>query len=295
MKTWLQVSFNLDEPLIGRVEETLEALGALSISLSDRGDSSILEPLPGSIPCWPELRVTALLNPDADREKIAREISAAAGTADPVPLDFTVVEDRDWLAEWRSELEPKQFGDRLWVCPRPDAAVPQDRATVLLEPGLAFGTGAHPTTALCLEWLDGLELNNRTVLDYGCGSGILAVAALALGALRATCTDIDEQALTSCRNNARRNRCLGDITIVEPAAIPSSPRCDVLVANILSGALIGLAPELGQYCNRGADVALSGILAGQARQVCDAFRDWVSLRVTGQTDDWVLLTGTTAR
>jgi len=295
VKQWLQVAFCIDEPFIEPVENALEEIGALSVSFSDQGDSPILEPLPGTTPYWPELRVTALLNPDADQARLTTLINRVVDPGGDITLEFTVIEDRDWIAEWRSELQPMRFGHKLWVLPDGEASQPENCAAVWLAPGLAFGTGSHPTTSMCLEWLDSLAADQNTILDYGCGTGILAIAALALGAKRAICVDIDEQALRACQHNAKRNNCSEAMSIILPAALPTETRCDILVANILSGPLVGLADELRQYCNRGTNIALSGILIGQADEVSDAFISWVNLKITRQIDDWVLLTGTTAR
>lgn len=209
-------------------------------------------------------------------------------------LRFEVVEERDWVREFRENLTPLRFGSRLWLCP-PGMACPDPAGVALtLEPGLAFGSGSHPTTALCLAWLEGLPLTGRAVLDWGCGSGVLALATLALGAGSATALDIDPQALEATADNAARNRLTARLRIAPPAELGADERFDIVVANILAGSLIDLAPTLATHCTAGARVALSGILATQAAMVREACAPWLTLSLAGEADGWVLLTGTPA-
>jgi ribosomal protein L11 methyltransferase len=288
--TWLQAAVDCPQADVAGIEAAFEALGALVTWAEGADDEAILEPEPGRTPLWAAVRITALLPPDTPRDRIA------AAFPDRRP-HFDVVADRDWDAEWRRSLKPLRFGQRLWVCPEgqpcPDAA----GIGVTLEPGLAFGTGTHPTTAMCLAWLDGQPLRNCRLLDYGCGSGILAIAALALGARSALAVDIDPQALTATRDNALRNHCAGRLTTGLPAdVLPSAAHetFEIIVANILSGPLVRLAPELRRLARRATRVALSGILADQATEVMAAFRPWVNLAVAEQQGGWVLLAGSVA-
>ena len=248
----------------------------------------ILEPEPGATPLWAAVRVTALLPEHTPREQVT---AAFPDTC----VHFETVTDRDWDAEWRRNLKPLRFGQRLWVCPAGHAHPDPAGSVVVLEPGLAFGTGTHPTTAMCLKWLDGQSLAGRSILDYGCGSGILAVAALALGCSTALAVDIDPQAVLSTGNNATRNGCATRLTVGLPAdVLPASSQLtfDVLVANILSGPLVRLAPELRRHARPATRVALSGILGAQAPEVIAAFRPWVSLSIAEEQGEWVLLAGT---
>jgi len=200
------------------------------------------------------------------------------------------IEDRDWQADYRQSLQPRQFGDLLWVIPA-DAAAPPGAAVVRLEPGMAVGSGGRPTTAMCLGWLRQQRLEGLEVLDYGCGSGLLAIAALALGAANATGVDIDPQALAASQDNAALNGRAEQLRIVKPEAIPADKKHDVLVANILSETLIDLGPALQPRLKTGAPVALTGILAAQAKDVIDAWASRADLRVTNRQGDWVLLSG----
>jgi ribosomal protein L11 methyltransferase len=286
--TWLQAAVDCPQTDVADIEATFESLGALVTWAQGADDEEILEPEPGATPLWAAVRITALLPPDTPRDRIA----AAFPNCRP---HFEVVADRDWDAEWRRSLQPLRFGQRLWVCPEGRACPDAAGISLTLEPGLAFGTGTHPTTAMCLAWLDGQPLGNSRVLDYGCGSGILAIAALILGARSAMAVDIDLQALTATRANAARNHCAERLTTGLPAEL--LPACaqetfEIIVANILSGPLVQLAPRLRRFARPATRVALSGILVDQAPEVIAAFGPWARLAVTADQGGWVLLAGT---
>jgi ribosomal protein L11 methyltransferase len=289
---WLQVQFAAPAALLPDVERALASLGALSVTLADPGGEPLLEPLPGETPLWETAIVTALLPAATGEPAVSGAIEAALG---PTPhLAFSRLAERDWVREFRENLKPMRFGERLWICPEgapaPDGAV----AVVTLDPGLAFGSGAHPTTAMCLAWLAGLDLAGRAILDFGCGSGILGIAALALGARTATGLDIDPQALEATRGNAVRNGCAGRLRIAHPDdEAPATPH-DVIVANILAGSLVELAPVLRGHCRAGSRLALSGILASQAELVREGCAPWLDLERRDESEGWVLLTGTPA-
>ncbi|MDH5254588.1 MAG: 50S ribosomal protein L11 methyltransferase [Gammaproteobacteria bacterium] len=288
--TWLQAALDCPQAAVPAAEEIFEGLGALVTWTQGADDEEILEPEPGATPLWRAVRLTALLPPDTDRQRIA---AAFPGSA----VRFETVADRDWDAEWRKTLKPLRFGRRLWVCPVGQDCPDPAGISLRLEPGLAFGTGTHPTTAMCLAWLDGQELRGARLLDYGCGSGVLAIAALVLGARAAVAVDIDPQALIATRDNASRNGCTDLLTSGLPAdVLPASrtERFDVLVANILSGPLVRLAPGLRRFAGPATGVALSGILADQAAEVMAAFSPWVTLAVADQQGGWVLLAGRVA-
>jgi len=286
--TWLQAAVDCAQTDVAEIEATFESLGALVTWAQGADDEEILEPEPGATPLWSAVRITALLPPETPRHRI----TAAFPKRQP---HVEVVADRDWDAEWRRSLQPLRFGQRLWVCPEGRACPDAAGIRLTLEPGLAFGTGTHPTTAMCLAWLDGQPLANCQVLDYGCGSGILAIAALMLGARSAMAVDIDLQALTATRANATRNHCLARLTAGLPAELlPASAQktFEIIVANILSGPLVQLAPRLRHFAGPATRVALSGILADQAPEVIAAFDPWARLTVTAHQGGWVLLAGT---
>ena len=289
---WLQAELTIPATAVDAVAQALEQLAALSVSLSDPGGEPILEPGPGATPLWPEVIVTALLPPEAGEEAVRAALSRLT---DPpgAGIRFAFIEARDWVREFRENLGPMRFGDRLWICPTGRPCPDPAGVAVTLEPGLAFGSGSHPTTALCLRWLDALDLRALTVLDWGCGSGVLAIAALALGAQSATALDIDPQALQATADNARRNGRAGGLRITDPARLPRGLRHDVVVANILADSLIALAPTLRHHAKAGARVALSGILTAQAERVRDACAPWLDLCLAAELDGWALLAGNT--
>lgn len=287
----MQVQLVVPGGSISTAEAVLESLGALVSWTEAADDEEILEPEPGTTPLWQLVRLTALFPDDRSSATLAAVLADRLPTLAGPPR-FSTVADRDWDAEWRRGLRPLRFGARLWVCPG-DTDCPEPGAIVIqLDPGLAFGTGTHATTAMCLRWLDSQPLAGRTVLDYGCGSGILAVAALRLGAAAATAIDIDSQALVATAGNARRNDCADRVTVLPPEALPPDARFDCLLANILSGPLIRLAPMLKRHVHPGTRIALSGILATQAAEVGAAFAPWVRLELAADESGWVLLAGT---
>ncbi|MBT8136283.1 MAG: 50S ribosomal protein L11 methyltransferase [Gammaproteobacteria bacterium] len=265
------------------LEEQAIELGALSVSLEDAGDEPLLEPAPGATPYWSRLRFSALFPDDVDREDIVNQLACAHATWQPL-------EERDWQRAALQEFEPACFGGRLWICPT--GKTPGNaKHIVRLDPGLAFGTGRHATTALCLEWLAGNSVDGCTVLDFGCGSGVLGLAAVALGARQVFAADIDEQALTATRNNAAANRCGEKFHISLPGKLPAVS-VDIVMANILAGPLIGLVPVLAGMLRPGGAVVLSGILDDQAEQVWQAYAPWFENEQCSIRAGWARLSGT---
>ena len=268
--------------------------GALAVTLVDAGDDPQLEPPPGAMPLWQGVRLTALFEDDAQaREQVAALAEALAPQTLTPPL-IEEVADRAWERVWLDEFAPTRFGERLWVCPRGQRPLPAETGpeTVILEldPGLAFGTGHHATTALCLEWLDAADLTDKTVLDYGCGSGILAIAALRLGAAQALAVDHDPQALEATRDNAAENGVADRLQVLYPGDL-APMQADVLVANILAGPLVELAPHLTALVAPGGALALSGILRDQAAAVAAAYAGGFDLEPTRIREDWTLIAG----
>jgi ribosomal protein L11 methyltransferase len=271
-------------------EDALLAAGASSITLEDAADDPVLEPAPGTTPLWPTVRVKALFDASADRDAILLALVQQLGSLPP--MTFEDVADRAWEREWLKDFRPMRFGRRLWVCPagmRPDTS---DRESVFidLDPGLAFGTGTHPTTALCLEWLDGARLEGRRVLDYGCGSGVLAIAALKLGAQAATGVDIDPQAIIATTENAQRNAVSGRL---ETCAVEELRQraYDIVLANILAEPLEHLAPELARLVAPGGAIVLSGLLTSQAPRLASLYGTWFDMDPMATRDDWARLSG----
>ena len=284
----LQLTFDLGSADLAPVEDVLTLLGASSVTLEDAADDPVLEPAPGETPLWPTIRVRALFAESADRGAIAAGLIGSLVLA--TRLHFEVLSDRTWEREWLRDFRPMRFGRRLWVCPDGEAAGDPHGICVALDPGLAFGTGTHATTALCLEWLDGCDLAGRRVIDYGCGSGILAIAALKLGAARAVAFDIDPQALLAARENAERNG-VADRLQVSATAPEDRASCEVLVANILAQPLVELADRFAGLVQAGGRLALSGLLTDQAEPVAAAYRPWFMIGKTAARDGWALLSG----
>lgn len=285
---WRQFVMDLGTLDAGSVESVLERHGASAVTFTDAGDTPVLEPGPGETPLWRSTRVTGLFAPDTDFRALCTDLEQSLGLSRLPPHAVHELADRAWEREWLRDFHPMRFGRRLRVCPHGQQPRAAGAVVVQLDPGLAFGTGTHPTTALCLEWLDGLELDGRTVLDFGCGSGILAIAALKLGARRAFAVDNDPQALTATRRNATAN---GVAARLETCRQRVDDTFDVVVANILAKSLVEHAAWLAGRVAPGGALALSGIMAGQADDVCRAYRDAIDFAPAASKDDWVRLAG----
>ncbi len=286
--THREVTIECDAAEVERIERALDQAGAVAITLADAGDSPLFEPAPGAAPLWRRVAVSALLpdQPDLPR-RLARWLSAA----EIAGLRERVVGGQDWTATWRQHVQVCRYGDRLAVIPFHVEAPEGVAAVVRLDPGLAFGTGSHPTTRLCLAWLAERELAGRVVLDYGSGSGILSLAAARLGARCVLAVDHDPQALQATRDNAARNGLEPDRVRAMAAPAADLPPADVIVANILARPLIELAGRLGALAARGAHVALAGLLEAQADEVIAAYAPWVALGIGAREDGWVRLQG----
>ena len=266
-------------------------LGALSISLSDAGDEPIYEPLPGDAPIWRESIVSATFAEDSDPEQLAQLLLARL----PAPLSQSVTHssfnDRDWQQSYRQHFKPLQCAANLWIVPS-WSEPPDPRATIVrLDPGLAFGTGSHPTTALCLAWLAQQELTNLNLIDYGCGSGILAIAAIKLGAGRVLAVDIDEQALTACKSNMEVNSVTPEQILVGQPAMIEETRTDLLMANILAGPLVDLAARFAELVKPGGKIVLSGILTSQLNDIQSAYDSFFELDPMHQRGEWACIGG----
>jgi ribosomal protein L11 methyltransferase len=284
----LQLTIDVGELDPAPYEDALVELGAVAVTLEDAADDPVLEPGPGETPLWPTVVVKALFEQSTDPVALTRALAQAL-PGGPPPR-FEILADQAWERVWLEDFRPMRFGRRLWVCPGGLPAGDVDAIRIELDPGLAFGTGTHPTTALCLEWLDGQDLAGCSVVDYGCGSGILAIAAAKLGATHVRAVDIDPQALIATRDNAVRNGVAGTLTITGDPALP--PRgADVLLANILAKPLVELAPRFAAALGPAGRLALSGLLQEQADAVTAAYRPWFHIDTTTTRDGWVLLSG----
>jgi ribosomal protein L11 methyltransferase len=283
---FLEVSFELGALDPENTEAVCFACGASSVTFTDSRDDPVLEPAVGEFRIWPATRVHALF--DAGAEVVPM---MAAGLGIPASqFQSREVEDRAWEREWLRDFHALKFGARLWVCPHHEEVQESGAAVVKLDPGLAFGTGTHPSTALCLEWLDANVRPGMRVIDYGCGSGILALAAVKLGALEACCFDIDPQALIATRDNAAANGVADRVRI--RARADELPRdADVVLANILSGPLCELAPRLAALARTDGWIVLAGLMEHEAPDVTAAYGAWSDMTPFAKRDDWVALSG----
>jgi ribosomal protein L11 methyltransferase len=289
--SWLQLFLEAGDIDPETLSAFFEQQGALSVTFADAADQPLFEPAPGSTPLWSATRVTALFAADTDTDALKQAFAERFGSVALQRLAEDALVDQDWERAWMERFRPMRFGERLWVCPAGQLP-PVEGETVIvdLDPGLAFGTGTHATTALCLDWLDRHPPRGRAVLDYGCGSGILAIAALKLGARQVWAVDIDEQALWSSRENAARNGVDAGLKTALPEQLPAHP-FDLVLANILANPLIELAPQLAARVQCGGDLVLSGVLADQAGPVSAAYRRWFKMSDPVERDGWVRLHG----
>ena len=289
---WIQIRLNstgADAEVIG---DELTETGAVSVTFQDSHDTPIFEPLPGETRLWGDTDVIGLYDAETDRKAVVAQLQQHPLLGENFVHKIEQIEDKDWEREWMDNFHPMRFGQRLWICPSWREIPDPDAVNVMLDPGLAFGTGTHPTTSLCLEWLDGLDLNGKTVIDFGCGSGILAIAALKLGAKEAIGIDIDPQAIQASRDNAERNGVSDRLTLYLSDKKPQTLSADVVVANILAGPLRELAPVIGALPQTGGLLGLSGVLATQAEGVADAYRDVFEIDEIAEKEEWCRITAT---
>lgn len=294
---FLELSLTLRSTDQERVELALEEVGALSVTLLDAevdtpNERAILEPGVGETPLWGEIALQALFDVDADRAGLVHVLTDLLPDLAPESIVFREVADQDWTRVWMDQFQPMRFGRRLWIYPWNIEPPADDAGSVVvrLDPGLAFGTGTHPTTALCLEWLDGLDLAGERVIDYGCGSGVLAIAALKLGASQVIGIDNDPQAIAASRDNAERNGVGERLELLMPEDFDGAPAA-VFVANILAGPLAELAPHFAAHVQPGGALALSGILGGQAQELVERYAEWFDDLVVTTREDWVRIAG----
>ena len=289
MGVFWQLSFDLGELDPNTAEDSCFSLGAMSVTFVDAHDDPVLEPLPGELRLWPTTRLRALFADTGDPHALNHALSAALHIP-AASIASERVEDRVWEREWLRDFHAMRFGCRLWICPHHEEVTEAGAVVVRMDPGLAFGTGTHPTTALCLEWLDRHLGAGERVIDFGCGSGVLAVAAVRLGASEAHCFDIDPQALTATRQNAEANDVAARLYVYEAAE--GLPRgVDVLVANILSGPLCELASSFGALVREGGQVVLAGLLEHEVGDVTQAYGAWFDIHPFEVREGWAGLAG----
>lgn len=283
---WFQLKIELcQSEEVEQISEELEESGALSIMLTDKNDNPVLEPAPGTTPLWPEVTMHALYAHALDAQQTREQLALSRPS---LQCSLEVLPDKDWERAWMDDFKPQRFGTRLWICPTWHTPPEPNAVNLMLDPGLAFGTGTHPTTSLCLTWLEQAELDNKSVIDYGCGSGILSLAALKLGAKHVFAVDIDNQALQATQNNALTNEIEAQrLTISLPDTLQNS--VDLIIANILLAPLISLKSRFHQLVNENALLVVSGLLEEQAPLLIEAYGSAFTPITQKNQDGWSLL------
>jgi len=288
---WIQAHLIIPKEQTAIAELVMETIGAVSITLGDAQDEPVLETLPDEIKLWSLVKLTALFEFSADiSDRIRQQVNQAFNRDISQQLIIEVLEDQEWERAWLEYFKPLKFGDHLWICPTGQKVEEPNAIIIDLDPGLAFGTGTHPTTALCLEWLDQHHPADKTVIDFGCGSGVLAIAALKLGAEKATGIDYDPQALIASRDNALKNQVNDRLSVMKTAS-QNLEKADILIANILAGVLIELVETISGLVKPGGQIILSGILPQQADKVADTYRRFFTMETAVEKNDWIRLQG----
>lgn len=289
---WIQLTIEASPQQTEQIEDAVLDAGAVSVTLQDAADQPILEPGVGETPLWDSCILTALFPASIDTSTTEQQIQANLSFS--LCSSWQLVEDKDWSQEWKKHFKPIACSDgKLWICPSWIEAPQPDAVNLRLDPGLAFGTGSHPTTMLCLNWLEKQTLQGKTLIDFGCGSGILGIAALLLGAEKVWAIDNDPQALLASRDNAQRNGIEDErlITLL-PEEIPSEAKADIMVANILAKPLIDLAPQISKLTLNNGQLCLSGILSHQVDQVSAAYIEKFIFADSVIEDNWAQLAAT---
>lgn len=285
---WQQLKINVKAEHAEAVGDMLSGNAAQAVTFMDAKDTPMYEPKPGEVLLWPDTQVIGLYDASFELAPVITQLRKTRVLGPDFVYVIDQLEDKDWEREWMDNFHPMRFGQRLWICPSWRDAPDPDAVNILLDPGLAFGTGTHPTTSLCLQWLDGAALHDKVVLDFGCGSGILALAALKLGARKVIGIDIDPQALQATQENARRNAVEDRLDVYLPVDQPDI-KVDLVIANILAAPLRELSEVITNYCDTGTHLVMSGILAEQAESVMQVYRANFSFDPVVQEGEWIRL------
>lgn len=289
---WIQVKLNATSENAEQISDMLmEETGALSVTFLDAKDVPIFEPLPGETRLWGETDIVALYDAETDMDLVIAQLKASSVLDDNFAYKVEQLEDKDWEREWMDNFHPMKFGERLWICPSWLEIPEPDAINVMLDPGLAFGTGTHATTALCLEWLESIDLTGKTVIDFGCGSGILAIAAIKLGAAKVVGIDIDPQAITASKENATRNGVADQLELFLPQDQPENLVANVVVANILAAPLRELSSIITAHVAPGGALAMSGVLDTQALDVASYYSENFTLDAIAEQQEWCRISG----
>lgn len=288
---WQQLKVRVPEARAALVEELLSELGAVSVTLQDGEDQPVFQIDPGTTPIWRNTEVVGLFEHDVPIHAIVTELRARAHLNATDEIVTEEVADTDWERVCMQDFKPMRFGERVWICPSWETPPEPSAVNIMLDPGLAFGTGTHPTTALCLEWLDRQDLVGKTVIDYGCGSGVLAIAAALLGAARVIAIDNDPQAIIASESNRELNQITPGQLSVHLPGVEGHPQADVLVANILSGPLEQLTPIIAALVKPGGKLILSGVLSQQTQSLVDSYQEFFTMLVPVTREEWVRVEG----
>lgn len=287
---WLQIKARITDAEAPQMEQLFQSVGAVSVTLLDAEDEPVFQLDSDTTPLWQQTMLCALFEEDTDTDNIVATLIAASRLQEN-DLLIEKIADQDWERAWMADFKPMRFGERLWVCPSWSEPPEPDAVNIMLDPGLAFGSGTHPTTALCLAWLDSQQLINKSVIDYGCGSGILAIAAALLGANRVVAVDNDPQAVTASGNNRDMNGISGELMTVHLPGEAHAP-ADIVVANILSGPLAELTPILASLTKPGGKLILSGVLSDQTETLMASYKPFFAMLAPVIQDEWVRIEGT---
>ena len=288
---WLKLKLQVAEAQAQPLTEALEEWGAISVTLEDAADQPVFETHWDKTPLWSQVKVTGLFPEHTDTADILARTGALLGLAQTPPHEIEALGDEDWARSWMTRYQPLEVGRHLWIVPSWCAPPEPEAVNIILDPGLAFGTGDHPTTSMCLAWLSEQTLAGKTLLDYGCGSGILSIAALKLGAAQAWAVDIDPQALEVTRRNAERNDIQAGLQVMLPSELPPDFQADIVIANILFGTLIELAPEIKARVRPGGWLVLSGLLGRDQAVEVQPHYDPPFAFEQHERQQWMLLTG----
>ena len=287
---WIQLKINSQAEYAEQIGEMLSTNGAQAVTFVDAKDTPMYEPKPGEVMLWPDTQIVGLYDAQYDMSRVISQLSKSKLLGKNFNHKLDQLEDKDWEREWMINFHPMQFGERLWICPSWRDVPDPNAVNVMLDPGLAFGTGTHQTTSLCLRWLDSLKLSEATVVDFGCGSGILGIAALKLGAQRVVGIDIDPQALLASQDNANRNDVGEKIELYLPEHQPEL-QADVVLANILAAPLRELRTVITAYCKTGGKLVLSGILDNQAQEINDLYSQDFHMEPIEIDGEWARVSG----
>lgn len=287
---WIQLKLHTTPDKAEPISDLLSELGAAAVTFEDASDQPIFEPDPGETKLWNNTRITGLFDAEHDMDSTVAQLKEHLEDPSSYRININPLEDKDWERAWMDNFKPIRCGERLWICPSWHTPDNPEAVNVMLDPGLAFGTGTHPTTSLCLQWLDANPPKGKTAIDFGCGSGILAIAAALLGASRIEAVDHDPQAIIATRDNAEKNNVSKQIDTYLPKDFQGQP-VDLMLANILANPLLELAPQLAALVKQGGQIVLSGILKEQAEEVRQRYQEWFEMQPVTTQEEWVRLDG----